>query len=125
MQLERALESLQAAELCLEAQLVNSAVSRAYYAMFQAAQVALEAAGVARAQWSHPALQAAFTTELIHRRKAFPAVFRDHLSVGLGVRQAADYGRAGVSRRVAQRMVRRATAFVSTVQEGARRGPTS
>jgi hypothetical protein len=64
MQLERALESLQAAELCLEAQLVNSAVSRAYYAMFQAAQVALEAAGVARAQWSHPALQAAFTTEL-------------------------------------------------------------
>ena len=93
--------------------------------MFQAAQVALEAAGVNRAQWSHPALQATFTTELIHRRKTYPAAFRDHLSVGLGVRQAADYGRAGISGRVAQRMVRRAGVFVSTVQEGTRRGPTA
>jgi len=125
MLLERAQESLRAAEVSLEAQLVNSAASRAYYAMFQAAQVALEAAGVGRAQWSLPALQAAFTTELIHRRKAYPAAFRDHLSVGLGVRQAADYGRAGVSLKVADRMVRRAAAFVSTVQEGTRRGFTT
>lgn len=125
MLLERAQESLRAAELCLEAQLVNSAASRAYYAMFQAAQVALEAAGVARAQWSHPALQATFTAELIHRRKTYPAALRDHLSVGLGVRQAADYGRAGVSRKVAHRMVRRAAAFVSTVQEGTGHGPKS
>src|SRR2546430_6340895 len=107
MQLERAVESLRAAELCLEVQLVNSAVSRAYYAMFQAAQVALEAAGVTRAQWSHPVLQASFTRELIHRRKTFPGVLRDYLSVGLDVRQEADYGSAGVSRRIAQRMVRR------------------
>ena len=125
MQVERAAESLRAAELCLEAELVNSAVSRAYYAMFQAAQVVLEAAGIAHAQWSHPALQAAFTAELIHRREAYPMILRDRLSVGLGVRQAADCGRAGVSRRVAQRMVRRATTFVSTVQERARRGPTN
>ena len=62
MQLERVLESLRAAELCLEADLANSAASRAYYAMFQAAQVALEAAGITRPQWSHPGLQAAFTT---------------------------------------------------------------
>jgi len=42
MDIARAQESLQAAELCLQTGLVNSAVSRAYYAMFQAAQVALE-----------------------------------------------------------------------------------
>ena len=78
---------------------MNSAASRAYYAMFQAAHVALEAAGVARAQWSHPALQAAFTSELVNRRKAYPAALRDHLSIGLGVRQAADYGRTGVSQK--------------------------
>ena len=35
MLLDRAQESLRAAELCLEVELVNSAASRAYYAMFQ------------------------------------------------------------------------------------------
>jgi uncharacterized protein (UPF0332 family) len=122
VELKRAVESLRAAELCLDAELVNSAVSRSYYAMFQAAQVALESAGVTRAQWSHPVLQAAFTAELIHRRKIFPRMFRDYLSAGLGVRQAADYGQEGVSRAIAHRMVRRAAAFVSTVQGGGR-GP--
>ena len=48
MEFDRAQESLQAAQLCLQTGLVNSAVSRAYYAMFQAAQVALEQAGFRR-----------------------------------------------------------------------------
>jgi uncharacterized protein (UPF0332 family) len=92
--IERAQESLRAAELCLGERLANSAASRAYYAMFQAAHVALEAAGVGRAQWSHPALQAAFTTELIYRRRLYPNTLRAHLSIGLGVRHIADYGAA-------------------------------
>lgn len=117
MRLDRAEESLEAAQLCLEAQLVNSAASRAYYAMFQAAQVALEAAGFVRVQWSHSGLQATFTTELIHRRKLYSATLRDHLASGLGVRQAADYGHAGISGKVAQRLVRRATTFVDVVRE--------
>jgi uncharacterized protein (UPF0332 family) len=117
MELERAQESLQAAELCLQAGWVNSAASRAYYAMFQAAQVALETAGFTRPVWSHPGLQATFTTELIHRRKRYPAIFRDYLAAALVVRQAADYGRAGVSQKIAQRMVRRAGQFVTAVEE--------
>jgi len=125
MHLNRAQESLNAARLCLDEDLVNSAASRAYYAMFQAAQVALGTAGFARAEWSHPGLQAAFTTELIQRRKIYPAVFRDYLSSGLGVRQAADYGRAGVSKKIAYRVVRRAASFVSTVQEVTQHGITS
>lgn len=125
MLIERAQESLRAAQLCLEAELVNSAASRAYYAMFQAAQVALEVAGIARAQWSHPTLQAAFTASLIRRRKIYPAALRNHLSGCLAVRQAADYGTAGVSRTVAHRTVRRAAAFVSTVREGTKHGPTT
>ena len=123
MLIERAQEALRAAQFCLEAELVNSAASRAYHAMFQAAQVALEAAGVARAQWSHPALHAAFTATLIHRRKIYPAALRDHLSAGLRVRQVADYGAAGISRIIAHRIVRRAATFVSTVQDGTRYGP--
>lgn len=93
--------------------------------MFQAAQVALEAAGFTRAVWSHPGLQATFATELTHRRKTYPAVFRDYLSSGLGVRQAADYGRSGVSKKIAQRQVRRAGAFVSAVRDATEHGPAS
>lgn len=120
--LARAQESLKAAEVCLREGLVNSSVSRAYYAMFQAAHVALDTVGVKGAEWSHPALQAAFTTELIHRRKMFPAPFRDYLSSGLAVRHVADYGRSGVSNKIAQRLARRANAFVSAVEEITNRG---
>lgn len=123
MQIERAQESLQAAKLCLDAGLLNSAVSRAFYAMFQGAQVALAQVGVSRATWSHPALQAALTTELIHRRKLLSAQFRDYLSSGLAVRHAADYGRMGIGMKVAQRMVRRAAEFVTAV-EALRYGPS-
>jgi uncharacterized protein (UPF0332 family) len=123
--LDRAQESLRAAQLCLQEGLVNSAASRAYYAMFQAAQVALETAGFTRTEWSHPGLQAAFVTELIYRRKMYPAAFRDYLSSGLRVRQAADYGQAGVSRRIAQRLVRRAASFVSAVEGVVHHGTTS
>ncbi len=116
MQIERARESLRAAKLCLDAGHVNSAASRAFYAMFQSAQVALAGVGVSRPTWSHPALQAALTTELIHRRKVLPAQLRDYLSSGLAVRHAADYGRTGVSRKVAERIVRRAAEFVRAVE---------
>ena len=116
---------MQAAEVCLRTGLVNSAASRAYYAMFQAAQAALEAAGFARPQLSHPALQAALATELIYRRKLYPAVFRDdYLSTALRTRHVADYGDTGITQKVAGRAVRRATAFVTAVEQevsGARR----
>lgn len=96
---------------------MNSTASRAYYALFQAAQVALEHEGLRRATWSHPELQATFTTELIHRRKRYAAVFRDYLSAALVVQPAADYGRAGVSHKIAQRQIRRAAFFVRAVRE--------
>ena len=114
----------QGISLCLREGFVNSAASRAYYVIFQAAQVALEISGVTRTEWSHPGLQAAFTTELIHRRKVYPALFRDYLSSGLALRQAADYGRSGVSRKVAQRLGRRAATFLSAVEEATHRGST-
>ena len=114
---EQARESLSAAEMCLAAGYINSAASRAYYAMFQAAQVALETAGFQRASWSHPGIQATFATELIQRRKIYPTAFRNALDSGIVVRQAADYGRGGVSQKIAQRIVRRAEAFVAAVEE--------
>jgi uncharacterized protein (UPF0332 family) len=92
--------------------LVNSAASRAYYAMFQAAQVALEAEGLVRSEWSHKALHSNFNQKLRQRRKLYPRVVRDYLTSALAVRQAADYGEAEVSTKIAQRQMQRAAAFL-------------
>jgi uncharacterized protein (UPF0332 family) len=55
MLIEKAQESLRAAELCYTEKLYNSTANRAYYAMFQATVVALERVGVRPKgeQWSH------------------------------------------------------------------------
>jgi uncharacterized protein (UPF0332 family) len=58
MEIIKADESLRAAEYCYNESLYNSSVSRAYYSMYQAAQVALEAVGLVRPEWSHAGLQA-------------------------------------------------------------------
>jgi len=92
--------------------------------MFQAAQVAMKAAGFGRAGWSHAGLQAAFVRELIHRRKVYPPALADYLSSGLAVRQMADYGHSGVSRMMARRLVRRAATLVSAVREVTRHETT-
>jgi uncharacterized protein (UPF0332 family) len=125
MDLERARESLRAAALCLREGCANAAANRAYYAMFQAAQVALEHAGLRRARWSHHGLQATFTTELIQRRKIYPASMRNHLVSGLEIRHTADYEPAGVSQKTAQRLLQKAMAFVSAVEEVTSHGTTS
>lgn len=72
---------------------------------------------VGRTEWTHSALQAAFVTELIRRRKLYPSAFADYLSSGLHSRQLADYGAGGVSRRVAQRLDRRAATLVRAVEK--------
>ena len=125
MTLCRAQESLQAAELCERQGFVNSAASRAYYAMFQAAQVALETAGFTGREWSHAGLQATFTSELVHRRKMYRAVFRDYLTAGLRVRNAADYSDAGISAKMTRRLLHRAAAFLSVVEKETRGGTGS
>ena len=117
MEIARAAESLNASVLCLREGLVSSAASRAYYAMFQAAQIALEAEGLMRSQWSHKGLHSSFNQELIHQRKLYPRIFRDYLTSALTVRQAADYGEEGVSAKIAARQVRRAEGFVNLVTE--------
>jgi len=50
MEIAKANESLKAAEHCYTEGLYNSSVSRGYYSMYQAAQAALEAAGIKRAE---------------------------------------------------------------------------
>ena len=97
MALGRAREALEAAQVCLQRQLYHSATSRAYYAMFWAAQVALAHVGVRRAEWSHPALQASFVQELIRTRKRYAAQLGQYVNRALQLRLDADYRLKGVS----------------------------
>jgi uncharacterized protein (UPF0332 family) len=117
MRLEKAKESLRAAESCFALEFLNSCASRCYYAMFQAAVVALEAAGFHRDAWSHTALHATFTNELIHRRKIYPRPLAEYLNRALFWRNMADYGEAEISQRRAKQLVVWARTFVVTVEE--------
>jgi uncharacterized protein (UPF0332 family) len=117
MSLEKAEEFLKAAQRCLEEGWYNSAVSRAYYAMFQAARVALAATGIHRLWWRHGSLQATFSTELIQRRTLYPASFVRNLAEAMELRHSADYNDSHVPARRAIRAVRNAAAFVSRVGE--------
>jgi uncharacterized protein (UPF0332 family) len=118
MDMAKAEESLKASDLCYNAGLYNSSMSRSYYAMFQAAQVALEKVDFQRPEWSHTALRAAFANELTRRRKLYSPFLVRHLTLGLEVRLVADYGEVEVSRRQAARGLRWAKEFVEQVKDG-------
>jgi uncharacterized protein (UPF0332 family) len=125
MDLAHAREALEAAQVCLAQQLYRSATSRAYYAMFWAAQAALSQAGIRRSEWSHPALQASFVRELIRTRKRYPALLGQYLNRALQLRLDADYRLKGVSQRQATQVVRWAQEFVTAVLEETSYGPNN
>jgi uncharacterized protein (UPF0332 family) len=72
----------------------DNCANRCYYACFQAGVHALRVAGVStsgsRSMWTHEAAQAAFVTQLITRRKLYPADLRDVLPRTMALRHAAD-----------------------------------
>ena len=82
--IEKAIAALAGAESELAAGRYENVANRCYYACFQVAIAALEAAGVrpvggADARWSHQAVQAQFDGVLIARRKRYPSRPRDVL----------------------------------------------
>ena len=119
MLFEKAQESLSAAELCFKDKLYNSTANRAYYAMFQAAVVALERAGIhaTKGSWGHDTLQAVFADQLIHQRKQYPRHISSFLPNGLQIRQLADYNREMLSERKARNILKWAREFVKLVEE--------
>jgi uncharacterized protein (UPF0332 family) len=117
MSLEKAHEFMQTAQQCLQEGWYNSAVNRAYYAMFQAARTALRAVGVERSQWNHGALHATFATELARHRKVYPLSMVHALTEGMERRHMADYSDIHMSQRRATRTVNAAVDFVSRVME--------
>ena len=95
--LVKAAESLEASRACLAQGYPNSAVSRAYYAMFQAAQAAVAHVASRQGPWSHKGMQAAVVNELIRRRKLCRPELARHLAEALALRGVADYHARDVS----------------------------
>ena len=116
MEMRKADESLKTAELCYSQGLYNSSASRAYYAMFQAAQVALETAGFTRPEWSHAGLHATFANELTRRRKQYAATLARDLTIVQELRHTADYRNHDLSERQAARAVHKAKEFVDAIK---------
>jgi hypothetical protein len=85
--------------------------------MFQAAVVALATAGFHRDTWSHAALQATITTQLIHRRKLYPRSLSPYLNRTLFWRNIADYADTDMSQRRARQLVAWSRTFISAVEE--------
>jgi len=117
MQIEKAQESLRAAEVCFDEKLYNSTANRAYYAMFQAAVVALETVGFRPKgkEWSHEGVQATFAMELTRRRKLYSASLVADLLDILSIRHQADYKERNVSREDARDALKAAQHFVEAV----------
>jgi uncharacterized protein (UPF0332 family) len=122
MEIAKANESLRAAEHCYTEGLYNSSVSRAYYSMYQAAQVALEAAGLVRTEWTHGGLQATFANELIRRRKLYSTFLARDLNVVQDLRHTADYRETDVSKRQATRALAKAREFLGQIRKGISNG---
>ncbi len=123
MEPERSMSSLKAAELCLSHGLLDSAVSRAYYALFQAAICALESRGLRRREWTHKGVHSDFVQHFVRRRKVVPASFAGALPSVMQLRHIADYQQPGVSQRQAERAVHRAHEFVTLLQREVFNGP--
>ena len=122
MEMAKAAESLNAAELCYAQGFYNSSANRAYYAMFQAAQVALEIAGFVRPEWSHAGLHATFANELTRRRKQFASALARDLTIVQELRHTADYRNHHLSARQATCALSMARAFVQAINRSVSHG---
>lgn len=118
--LTKAVESLEGAASEYLARRYNNSANRSHYAGFQAAIAALQWAGVTArgGEWGHDFVPAQFEGQLIYRRKLYPPELRGVLGRLYGLRKTADYDESAVSRAEADRALRRARMFVTTIQGG-------
>jgi uncharacterized protein (UPF0332 family) len=120
--LDKALDCLMSAEAEIASGRYDNAANRCYYACFQAAIAALEAAGFrpsggSQPRWSHESVQALFVGVLINQRKRYPSNLRSVLSQLSTVRLTADYTRTRVSGREARRVLRQSQMFVAAIRD--------
>lgn len=114
--LQKAQSNLRVAEMAYHAGEYDPAVSRAYYAVFQAEIAALlKLTDFRPRQWGHDRVPAEFNRRLIHQQKVFPTSLRFLHSDLLGRRHIADYEVEQIGQLVAERCIRKAQEMVSTI----------
>lgn len=108
--LDKARDSVRAAELLVTSGLFDFAVSRAYYAMFYVAQALLLGEGLAFSK--HAGVIAAFGKQFAKTGRV-PAEYHRYLIEGQSKRTIGDYTvRSGLSRADADEQIRRARLFI-------------
>ena len=113
--LEAARESLAAARWNLRGGFHRTAVNRAYYAMFYAAEALLLRMGLTFSR--HSAVIAAFGRELVASGK-LPPKLHEYLYKAFEARQAADYRTtASISAEAAEAHISRAGEFLTAIEE--------
>jgi len=117
--LTKAQENLAVAEWAYTNGHYNATANRTYYAAFQAAVAALAHFGLLlkTGRIEHRAVQNAFATELIHRRKLFPNHLKSVLSTLQEARDEADYEPQSVSKNLATKQLRMARELLKIIQE--------
>lgn len=83
---DKAKESLKSAQILFDNGLHDDSVSRAYYAAFRASVAALADQGIKSEDNDHKWLQAAFSRELIQRKKIYDAKFKSYLPKCIEIR---------------------------------------
>lgn len=117
MFIQKAQNSLLAAELLLANGWFDEVANRAYYAAFHAARAALEKAGISTDGLSHERIQAEFARTLIHRQKFYPGYLKSYLLDLQGIRNDADYKSVSVSKTDATRALKKSQEFVRIIQQ--------
>ncbi len=117
---EKARESLKAAQLLYNAECYNSCASRCYYAMFQMAIAALIDVGIAPPhgeRYSHAWVHSALARELVHRRKVLPRSMVRFLPDAMALRREADYSDTPLKRKFVARLLQRCYEFMNTLEQ--------
>lgn len=112
--LRRARHGLEAVRLLLEGGFYDIAASRAYYAMFYAAEAALLSKGIARSR--HSGVIAAFNEYFVHTG-LLPDALATALSNAFDQRNEADYGSQPFARERAEALLKDTEDFVSAVEQ--------
>lgn len=115
--INKARENLRVAQISFDNGFYNASANRAYYSAFQATIFALADKGLTSSTNDHKWVQAAFSGELIKRRKIYPAKLKAYLMEMQTIRNQADYTDESVSKRLAHQQLSKAKEMFTLIEK--------
>lgn len=120
--LQKARAFLQDAQLCADHGRYDSAVGRAYYAMFRAAIALLEYYGDVRPGWNHGRLARILRERMVHASALLESGDVQELEDVYALRLIADYRDRRLSSQETQSVMEKANRFVTRIEGVISRG---